>query len=347
MSKSDKWKSGVLKSCVAVMAMAAGLSFAQTPLERGKYLVEGVAACGNCHSQRDAKGQVIAARGLSGGMVFDAPVFKAVAPNITPDPETGIGKWTDAQLDKAIREGIRPDGSVIGPPMPIPFLRGVSDQDLAAMDRQIRDAEGQRAQAHLSERLATTIVARADGVVTTNEAGDQALVAAGQKLMVIEQGGPRLDALLYVPARIYLGPNHWFEFGPFSVQESRFLLYAAYFFLGAGIGHGVGGIGRGLLAAGGRLRRHRTVLDQRAGCVLIGKILAGIGDIGDAGELARGALDLGDLADGKTRCEGSTTLAAEGHQRIAHRAARHHLAMQARHLTVAQQHFGWRAATQG
>ncbi|WP_083469240.1 NHLP bacteriocin system secretion protein [Methylobacterium variabile] len=79
-------------------------------------------------------------------------------------------------------------------------LRHRSDQDLAAMDRQIRDAEGQRAQAHLSERLATTIVARADGVVTTNEAGDQALVAAGQKLMVIEQGGPRLDALLYVPA---------------------------------------------------------------------------------------------------------------------------------------------------
>lgn len=79
-------------------------------------------------------------------------------------------------------------------------LRHRSDQDLAALDRQLRDAEGQRAQAHLSERLATTIVARADGIITTNEAGDQALVAAGQKLMVIEQGGPRLEALLYVPA---------------------------------------------------------------------------------------------------------------------------------------------------
>ncbi|MBD8906179.1 NHLP bacteriocin system secretion protein [Methylorubrum zatmanii] len=79
-------------------------------------------------------------------------------------------------------------------------LRHRSDQELAAFDRQLRDAEGQRSQAHLSETLATTIVARADGIVTTNEAGDQALVAAGQKLMVIEQGGPRLDALLYVPA---------------------------------------------------------------------------------------------------------------------------------------------------
>jgi NHLM bacteriocin system secretion protein len=79
-------------------------------------------------------------------------------------------------------------------------LRRQSDQELATMDRQLRDAEGQRAQTRLSENLATTIVARADGIITTNEVGDHALVSAGQKLMVVEQGGPRLDALLYVPA---------------------------------------------------------------------------------------------------------------------------------------------------
>lgn len=75
-----------------------------------------------------------------------------------------------------------------------------TDQERAALDRQLRDAEGQRAQTHLSESLATTIVARSDGIITTNEVGDHALVGAGQKLMVIEQGGPRLEALLYVPA---------------------------------------------------------------------------------------------------------------------------------------------------
>ncbi|WP_149312512.1 NHLP bacteriocin system secretion protein [Methylobacterium sp. P1-11] len=79
-------------------------------------------------------------------------------------------------------------------------LRNQSDQELAALDRQLRDAEGQRAQIHLSDKLATTIVARTDGIITTNEVGDQSLVSAGQKLMVIEHGGPRLDALLYVPA---------------------------------------------------------------------------------------------------------------------------------------------------
>lgn len=79
-------------------------------------------------------------------------------------------------------------------------LRHQTDQERAALDRQLRDAEGQRAQSYLSQNLATTIVARADGVITTNEAGHQSLVSAGQKLMVIEKGGPRLDALLYVPA---------------------------------------------------------------------------------------------------------------------------------------------------
>src|SRR5690606_8672120 len=71
--------------------------------------------------------------GLSGGLRIDDPMFIAYAPNITPDSKTGIGLWTDAQLAKAIREGVRPDGSIIGPPMPIPFYRKLSDADLAAI----------------------------------------------------------------------------------------------------------------------------------------------------------------------------------------------------------------------
>lgn len=98
-------------------------------LERGAYLMGSIAACGNCHAQRDKEGRPIAALGLSGGLVFDEKPFKAYASNITPDPETGIGKWTEAQLVRAIREGIRPDGSLIGPPMPIGMYRGISDDD--------------------------------------------------------------------------------------------------------------------------------------------------------------------------------------------------------------------------
>jgi len=107
-------------------------------LERGKYLMDSIVACGNCHVQRGDKGQPLLDKGLSGGMVFDEEPFKAYVPNITPDAETGIGKWTDTQLAKAIREGIRPDGSVIGPPMPIIFYRGLADDDLKAIIAYLR-----------------------------------------------------------------------------------------------------------------------------------------------------------------------------------------------------------------
>src|SRR4051795_2587368 len=43
-----------------------------------------------------------------------------------------------------------------------------------------------------------------------------------------------ITGLLYIPSRVFFGPNHWFEAGPFSVQLSRILLYAAYFYVGAG-----------------------------------------------------------------------------------------------------------------
>jgi mono/diheme cytochrome c family protein len=107
-------------------------------LARGTYLMNSIVACGNCHVQRGEKGRPLMEKGLSGGMVFDEQPFKAYAPNITPDPDTGVGKWTDAQLAKAIREGIRPDGSVIGPPMPIIFYRGMADEDLDAIVAYLR-----------------------------------------------------------------------------------------------------------------------------------------------------------------------------------------------------------------
>ena len=102
-------------------------------LARGTYLMNSIVACGNCHSQRDAQGRPIPELGLSGGEVFDEPIFKAYSANITPDPETGIGKWTEAQLVRAIREGVRPNGTMIGPLMPIPFYHGMSDEDALAL----------------------------------------------------------------------------------------------------------------------------------------------------------------------------------------------------------------------
>jgi mono/diheme cytochrome c family protein len=107
-------------------------------LARGRYLVEVVAFCGACHTTRGPQGQLIAGMEQAGGRVFEERGFRAVAPNITPDPETGIGRWTDAQVADAIRNGRRPDGSLIGPPMPVESYRGISDRDLAAMVAYLR-----------------------------------------------------------------------------------------------------------------------------------------------------------------------------------------------------------------
>ncbi|QET04847.1 cytochrome c [Cupriavidus pauculus] len=109
-----------------------------TRLARGKYLMESVVACANCHATRDPRDEGKFSRSLAGGRVIDEPPFRAVAPNITPDLETGIGKWTDEQIGKAIREGVRPDGTIIGPPMPIGFYRNLSDDDLAAIVAYLR-----------------------------------------------------------------------------------------------------------------------------------------------------------------------------------------------------------------
>ncbi len=62
-----------------------------------------------------------------------------------------------------------------------------------------------------------------------------------------------VTAIVYIPARVYFGAGRWFEFGPLSVQASRVLLYAAYFFLGAGVG--ATNFDRGLLSPDGRLAK--------------------------------------------------------------------------------------------
>ena len=108
-------------------------------LARGEYLMEGVVACGNCHSSRTEEGELIEGMELAGNFVIEEPGFTAYAPNITPDEETGIGTWTDEEIIRAVREGIRPDGSVMGPPMAFPFYRDISDRDMQAIVAYMRN----------------------------------------------------------------------------------------------------------------------------------------------------------------------------------------------------------------
>jgi mono/diheme cytochrome c family protein len=102
--------------------------------ERGRYLTEGVLQCFLCHSDRDwTKPGAPPQSGRKGaGHVWeDRPWL--VSPNITPDPETGAGRWTDDMFARAIREGIGHDGRVLHPQMWYASFRSLSDEDLASV----------------------------------------------------------------------------------------------------------------------------------------------------------------------------------------------------------------------
>jgi mono/diheme cytochrome c family protein len=134
---------------VALMGLALagtiGEARANAALERGRALMQGIVACGNCHTPQTPAGPAPGME-LAGGLMADEPPFTAYAGNITPDPETGIGRWTDDQIIAAIREGKRPDGSIIGPPMPIQFYRDMSDEDARAIVAYLRQVPAVRNQ---------------------------------------------------------------------------------------------------------------------------------------------------------------------------------------------------------
>jgi mono/diheme cytochrome c family protein len=116
--------------------VAAG---AQSPLERGSYLVNGVLTCGNCHTPRGPGGVFAMDKQLSGGpQEWDTPAFKVKGANITPDRETGIGSWTDAEIKRAMVEGARPNGTQIAPIMPYGFYKVFSTADLDAVVAYLR-----------------------------------------------------------------------------------------------------------------------------------------------------------------------------------------------------------------
>jgi len=110
-------------------------------LERGTYLANSIVACGNCHTPKNADGSANNDMEFAGNFNIDTTQFTAYAPNITPDIQTGIGAWSDEEIVRSIRDGIRPDGSIIGPPMPSLFYRNMSDRDVNAIVAYIRSVK--------------------------------------------------------------------------------------------------------------------------------------------------------------------------------------------------------------
>jgi mono/diheme cytochrome c family protein len=121
-------------------------------IARGAQLVM-LGGCDDCHTPKLQGGVLDLSRRLSGhpanaplppeaagavttNMLLTAwrgPWGLSLTANLTPDPETGIGKWTLADFKKTIRTGVDPTGYVLKPPMPIPGLQNVPDADLDAI----------------------------------------------------------------------------------------------------------------------------------------------------------------------------------------------------------------------
>jgi mono/diheme cytochrome c family protein len=132
---------GLILAAAAAVLTLCGVSLAQAGddlVKRGAYLVNGIAACGNCHNSRGPDMMFIPGKELAGGFTLVEPHFTVRVPNITPDKETGIGAWSDAEIITAIREGRRPDGTLIGPPMPFSQYRSISDNDVKAIVAYLR-----------------------------------------------------------------------------------------------------------------------------------------------------------------------------------------------------------------
>lgn len=92
--------------------------------EYGAYLASG---CIGCHGNT-----------MSGGPVPGAPPGFGVPGNLTPNPESGLGSWTEADFIRAMREGISRDGRELDPTMPVQFTREFNDMELTAMWKYLR-----------------------------------------------------------------------------------------------------------------------------------------------------------------------------------------------------------------
>jgi len=112
-------------AAVAMPAAAAKID-ANTAASIGRYQAI-LGDCEGCHG-----------KDLAGGVVLETPFGKMVAPNITPDKETGIGNYTQADFILAMRRGVAPGGKRLYPAMPYPYYATVNDRSITAMWSYLR-----------------------------------------------------------------------------------------------------------------------------------------------------------------------------------------------------------------
>lgn len=129
----------VLLAALALVPARADAAGPQDQVERGRYLTE-MMGCNDCHTPGYFLGKPDMAHRLSGSEVaFEIPGMGAFAgPNLTPDKATGLGAWSDAEIDTVMRTGVRPDGRTLAPSMPWRSFASMSAEDMAAIIAYLR-----------------------------------------------------------------------------------------------------------------------------------------------------------------------------------------------------------------
>src|SRR5579863_5148732 len=122
---SAKKSSSKGASLAIVLSLAAVPAAQADAVARGAYLAA-AAGCDQCHTDTERGG-----RPYAGGRAFDTGWGTVVSPNITPDRATGIGEWSAADFNRALRWGIAPDDSHYLPVFPFAFYNGLTHGDVA------------------------------------------------------------------------------------------------------------------------------------------------------------------------------------------------------------------------
>ena len=127
-----RW-SGAPRALLMVIALACGAGEAPAAGDkaRGAYLAR-IMDCGGCHTPGALVGAPKENEPLSGGDVgFGIPKLGVFfPPNLTSD-KTGLGDWSEADIVRAVRQGVRPDGRMLAPAMPWRSYAALTDQDAA------------------------------------------------------------------------------------------------------------------------------------------------------------------------------------------------------------------------
>jgi mono/diheme cytochrome c family protein len=126
------------------VAFAAGLAAAapagaEDAAARGKYLTT-IMDCSGCHTEGALAGKPDPALGLAGSTIgFEVPGLGIFYPsNLTPDEETGLGRWSEADIVTALKTGVRPDGRELAPIMPWRSFAALTDADARAIARYLK-----------------------------------------------------------------------------------------------------------------------------------------------------------------------------------------------------------------